>query len=87
MGLTLRGQVQEGRIVLANAVTLPDGTEVEVRIEPIKAPSTNAASQEVEDFMALPVFGMWQDRGDMKDSAAWVRQEREKWYQRVLRQG
>ena len=30
------------------------------------------------DWRSLPAFGMWKDREDMKDSAAWVRKVREK---------
>ncbi len=85
MALTVRGKVQEGRILLANPVALADGTEVEVDIRSVNAPSASVASQEVEDFLALPVFGMWADREDMKDGGAWVRREREKWHQRIQR--
>ncbi|MBI2843112.1 MAG: DUF2281 domain-containing protein [Armatimonadetes bacterium] len=32
---------------------------------------------------SLPFFGMWADREDMTDSAAWVRKERERWDERL----
>ncbi len=39
-----------------------------------------------DGFADLPFFGMWADREDMKDSAAWVREERASWNQRVKSQ-
>ncbi len=35
------------------------------------------------DLSKLPAFGMWKDREDMKDSAAWVRMIREKNSRRI----
>jgi hypothetical protein len=31
-----------------------------------------------------PAIGMWKDREDMKDSAAWVRRQREQWSKRLM---
>jgi hypothetical protein len=31
-----------------------------------------------------PAIGMWKDREDMKDSAAWVRRQREQWSKRLI---
>jgi hypothetical protein len=31
-----------------------------------------------------PAIGMWKDREDMKDSAAWVRRQREQWSERLI---
>ena len=31
-----------------------------------------------------PAIGMWKDREDMKDSAAWVRRQREHWSKRLI---
>jgi len=33
-----------------------------------------------------PAIGMWKDREDMKDSAAWVRRQREQWSERLTRE-
>lgn len=82
------GKVSKGHIVLSKPLSLPEGTEVRVRIEPVDpvsvdgddSQSTN--SDESEDFANLPCFGMWADREDMRDSVAWLRKEREKWKQR-----
>jgi hypothetical protein len=81
------GRIEGGAIVFAEPLALPEGTKVEVRIEPVAAPSAPApdAATDVEEFLRLPVFGMWRDREDMADGAAWVRGEREKWQQRVAR--
>ena len=76
-------KVSKGRIVLSKPLSLPEGTEVRVRIEPVDpisvdgddSQSTN--SDESEDFANLPCFGMWADREDMRDSVAWVRKQRE----------
>ena len=33
-----------------------------------------------------PAIGIWKDREDRKDSAAWVRQQREQWSERLSRE-
>jgi hypothetical protein len=33
-----------------------------------------------------PAIGMWADREDMKDSATWVRRQREQWSERLTRE-
>jgi hypothetical protein len=53
-----------------------------VHIELVAPPT---ADRRVEDFAALPFFGMWADREEITDSAAWVRREREQWHQRAAR--
>lgn len=80
------GKVNNGGIVLSKPLSLPEGTEVRIQIEPI-APhdSTNAIADESEDFANLSCFGMWADREEMRDSVAWLQKEREKWYQRHIR--
>ena len=83
-----KGKVSNGGIVLSKPLSLPEGTEVRVRIErvdpmPVDGSDTpDTDSNEVEDFASLPCFGMWADREDMRDSVAWLRKEREKWKQR-----
>jgi hypothetical protein len=87
MEVIQQGKIKEGTIVFEKPLPLPEGTEVVVRIEPIGAPWEPLVPQgKVADFLALPCFGMWADREDMKDSVAWVRREREKWQQRAYRQ-
>jgi hypothetical protein len=70
-------------IVFAEPLKLPDGTEVVVRIDPVEQGIRTPPSSLEEDFASLPVFGMWADREDMQDGAAWVRRERSKWRQRA----
>jgi hypothetical protein len=82
MTLVERGLVQGGQIVLPKPLTLAEGTEVVVRIEPV-ASSPHRGGE--DDFASLPFFGMWADREDLADSAAWVRKEREQWPQRAAR--
>src|SRR5262245_45119445 len=86
MALRERGKIQAGSIVFPNPLTLPEGTEVLVSIEPLAVKEQTASSDGEEDFAALPFFGMWRERQDMRDSAAWVRKERKRWQQRVVRQ-
>ena len=86
MALRERGKIQAGNIVFPKPLALPEGTEVLVSIEPLAVKEQTASSSTEEDFAALPFFGMWRDRQDMKDSVAWVRKERKRWQQRVVRQ-
>lgn len=85
------GKISNGRIVLSNPLSLPEGTEVRVQIEPVGPAivsdndNQDKDSDESEDFANLPCFGMWADREDMRDSVAWLRKEREKWQQRFTR--
>lgn len=73
-----RGKVKDGGIVFSEPLTLPEGTEVVVRIEPVEA-GPQSAGPSSADFATMPFFGMWADRQEMSDSAAWVRGEREQW--------
>ena len=84
MTVTVRGKVEGGKLVLQQLLPLPEGSEVVVHIEPVSA-SQAPPQDPAKDFAALPCFGMWADREDMKDAIAWVRREREKWHQRALR--
>jgi hypothetical protein len=86
MALRERGKIQAGNIVFPKPLALPEGTEVLVSIEPLAVKEQPASLDKEEDFVALPFFGMWRDRQDMKDSVAWVRKERKRWQQRVGRQ-
>jgi hypothetical protein len=86
MALRERGKIQAGNIVFPKPLALPEGTEVLISIEPLAVKEQPASSSKEEDFAALPFFGMWRDRQDTKDSVAWVRKERKRWRQRVVRQ-
>jgi hypothetical protein len=79
-----RGRIEHGQPVLSHPLGLPDGTDVVVRIEPVATPQLVVSTE--EEFSSLPFFGMWADREDMADAAAWVRRERERWQERVARQ-
>lgn len=85
------GKISNGHIVLSKPLSLPEGTEVRVQIEPVDLTivsdndSQDKDSDESEDFANQPFFGMWADREDMRDSVAWLRKEREKWKERFTR--
>ena len=85
------GKISNGRIVLSKPLSLPEGPEVRVQIEPVGAAAvSNDENQDKdsnasEDFANLPCFGMWADREDMRDSVEWVRKQREKWKERLTR--
>ena len=85
------GKVNNGHIVLSKPLSLPEGTEVRGQIEPVdltfanEDDNQNTDAYESEDFANLSCFGMWANREDMRDSVAWLRKEREKWQQRLIR--
>lgn len=84
---THRGKIHGGVIVLSEPVALPEGTEVVVSIEPVEANSCADALTHADNAGPLPFVGIWADREDMSDSAAWVRKERAAWSQRRNQQG
>ena len=92
MAQIARGKIQNGSIVFPEPLPLPDGIEVVVRIDvaTVGTQITPLRATRVPDarahFAALPFFGMWADREDIWDSAAWVRKEREQWQRRLARQ-
>jgi hypothetical protein len=85
MVLVQHGRVQGGGLVFSEPLTLPEGTEVVVRIEPATTKEISTPTV-TEDFATLAFFGLWADREDMSDSVAWVQKERERWQERVDRQ-
>jgi hypothetical protein len=87
MTLIEHGRVQEGKIVFAEPLKLPEGAEVVVRIEVIANGMREELAEEESDFETLPFFGMWADREEMRDSSLWVRQLREQWRERTSWQG
>ena len=80
-----RGEVRNGGIVFSEPLGLPEGTRVAVVIEPLPVTEEAVDRAEEDDFDSLPFFGIWADREEMQDSAAWLRQERERWQQRAAR--
>jgi hypothetical protein len=79
-----RAKVQEGKLVFSDPVPMPDGTQVEVQVVEVPPPEPPPTPEEIQDFLADPAHGMWADREDMKDSVAWLEQERAKWRRRRL---
>ncbi len=47
----------------------------------IKDGTTGKCKKELRDY---EFFGIWKDRIDMKDSAEWVRKQRENWDKRLM---
>jgi len=80
MILTERGKIENGQIVLSRPLTLAEGTEVIVQIEP--ETYSNGETQ-TDNLFSLPFFGMWADRQEMSDSISWVEGERAKWQERL----
>ncbi len=76
-----RGKVDNGGLLLAERVPLPDGAEVIVQIEP----ATTTVAPPAQNFASLPFFGMWADRSDLPESTTWVREQRQHWQQRASR--
>ena len=75
-----QGKINNGGIVLSKPLSLPEGTEVRIQIEPIVSnDGTHPPTSEPDGFASLPCFGMWADREGMRDSVAWVKKERGKW--------
>jgi hypothetical protein len=75
--IQVRGRIKNGAIELTDPIDVPEGTEVIVSVEPF-----TDLPPHVRDFLNLPAIGMWKDREDMADSAAWVEQQRAKWRER-----
>ncbi|WP_204140841.1 type II toxin-antitoxin system ParD family antitoxin [Halomicronema sp. CCY15110] len=69
-------QVNSGKYDSVDAVILA-GVELLAQRE------TAASGAKFADLLEDPVVGMWQDREDMPDSTAWVRQVRQQEWERV----
>ena len=70
------GKVRKGKLTVKTSVKMPDG-EVEVTIVREASKATRDGLS-YEELIAHPAFGIWKDRRDMKDSAAYVRKIRRK---------
>ena len=86
MSYVHRGKIKSGAVILSEPVTLPDGTDVVVNIEPVEAIEDVDGSIADNTVASLPFIGIWADREDMSDSVAWVRKERETWRQRLAQE-
>ncbi len=80
-----RGKIKGKSIIFPKNLGYPDGTEVYVRVETVED-AERSQREAGEAFSNLAFFGMWADRTDMRDGAAWVREERVKWETRSDRQ-
>jgi hypothetical protein len=85
MAVIERGKVKGKSIVFQKPLGLPDGTEVYVSVATVEEVE-RMQGETPAAFSELPFFGMWADRSDMEDSAAWIREERAKWQTRSTRQ-
>jgi hypothetical protein len=82
MHRTVHGRVEGGRVIVDGSVELPDGSDVLITVWNVPDPTVRVR---LEQLLAEPAVGMWADREDMADSAAWVREQRAKWQQRPYR--
>ena len=75
----------DGKAIVPNEpLELPKDQELEVEVRIITGSCKRQRSKRpVGRITSLRFFGMWADREDMKDSAAWVRKERERWSERL----
>lgn len=75
----------DGKTIVPNEpLELPKDQELEVEIRVITGSRRKRRSKHpIGRITSLPFFGMWADREDMKDGAAWVRKERERWNERL----
>ena len=85
MVLVREGRIEEGRLVVADEIGLPDGTAVCVAIEVLDQPTGGADGGAHAARDELPGFGMWADREDMPDSVTWVNRQRDAWRERLYR--
>ncbi len=84
MPLRVRAHFDGKSIVPNEPLDLPKDQEleIEVRIMP-RAGRRRSAKRLPARVTSMAFFGMWADREDMKDSADWVRKERERWNERL----
>lgn len=84
MSLRVRAHFDGKTIVPNEPLDLPKNQELEVEVRVIaRAGRRSKARRLAGRVTSMPFFGMWADREDMKDSAAWVRKERERWNERL----
>lgn len=70
------GKVKRGKLTVPAKIALPDGN-VEVTVVVTEArPREWKRGLSREELLKHPAFGMWKDRDDMRDSAAYVRKIR-----------
>lgn len=87
MSVIIRAHFDGRAIVPDSQLDLPPDQPMEVEVRLISPTEKTVASAKAanakHDITSLPFFGMWADRGDMADSAKWVRKEREQWKSRL----
>lgn len=87
MSITIRGHFDGRAIVPDEPLDLPADQQVEIEVRLVPKPrSRRRGGRRRPSITSLPFFGMWADRVDMRDSAEWVRKEREGWNKRLTRQ-
>ncbi len=69
-------QVSSGKYDSVDAVILAG-------IELLALGETTSQGSKFADLLEDPVVGMWQDREDMEDSTAWVRQVRQQEWEQM----
>jgi hypothetical protein len=81
MAIIIRGHFDGKAIIPGQPVDLPHDRELEIEIRVLSP--RRARGRRGSKVTSMPFFGMWADREDMRDSAAWVRKERRRWTTRV----
>ena len=84
-----KGIARNGKIELEIGANVPDGAEVVVLVveKGANAPSVGKRiprkRSTAKDLLNSEIFGMWADRSDIKDSAEFVRDLRERAWRRA----
>ena len=88
--LVLSGPLElpDGTEVVVHIEPLPPGQKPGTRAachsrSETEARAGEAVPEEPRSLADLECFGMWADREEMEDSAAWVRRQREQWHLRA----
>ena len=84
MSFKVRAHFDGKAFVPNEPLEFPKDQELEIEIHVVTGPRRKRSSKRpVGRITTLPFFGIWADREDMKDSATWVRKERERWNERL----
>jgi len=84
MSLTVRAHFDGKAIVPNEPLDLPQDRELEVEVRFVtRAGRRRRAGRGASRVTSMAFFGMWADREDMMDAAAWVHKERERWNERL----
>ena len=75
--MTLLGEVRNGKIVLDQAVPLPEGTKVRLEVAPVTAENAGVAPIRTgADLVGSDLIGIWSDRADITANHEYARQLR-----------